>query len=163
MPTRRVTTARPLKQPAIRFGITNSDDFGRIAIYTSTYVHVLPRKIGPEVSFVRSDSRGISAVIENIAPITIKVVEAIARYAIDPYGEHLGIRVSKSDTKKFASKIVFYKKDNVRIEDVYGALANAMYTHVSYTITSYVQDERPSDREFRARFAPGFPFDYSFK
>jgi len=163
MPTKRVTAARRLNQPAIRFGITDADDYGRVAIYTSAHVHVLPRKIDPEVSFVQSDTRGISAVIENIAPITIKVVEAIAGYAVGPYSEHLRIRVSESDNPKFASKIVFYKENDARIEDIYKALADAMYTHVSYTITSYVKDERPSPAELRARFAPGFPFDYSTK
>lgn len=148
-------------EPKIRFGLTKPDTYGRVAIYTSVYVHVTPQRIGPEVSFVHSETRGIVAVMEDVAEITCKVVDAISPYAIDPYGPHIPIRVTESDIPGYASKIVFYLKRDEHLDDVYKALAKAMYTHVNATRTSLVEGERPSAKELRARFKQGFPFDYN--
>lgn len=161
MSPRRPVNTRTSDEPKLSFGLTKPDQYGRVAIYTSAHVHLYSPTVGPEMSFVRSDSRGIVAVIDKIPEITTKVVDAVSRYAIDPFGPHIAIRVAESDIPKYGSKIVFYVQDDVSIEEVYNALSDAMYTHVNFISTTYIQGERPSASELRARFAPGFPFDYS--
>ena len=161
MSPRRQTNIQTSTEPSVSFGLTKPDQYGRIAIYTSVHVHVPPRTVGPELTFVRSNGRGIVAVIDKIPEITAKVVDAVSEFAIDPDGPHLAVRVTESDIPKYASKIVFYKKSDASIEEVYNALCNALYTHVNYISSTYIPDERPSASELRARYAPGFPFDYS--
>ena len=161
MSLERTSTIQSSDKPLIQFGITAPDDHGRVAIYTSTYVHVTAQRIGPEVSFVQSDTRGIVAVIDGVADITTKVIEAVAHYAIDPYGPHIPIRLTESDIPGYASKIVFYIKPSEDVKDVCAALAKAMFTHVNDTCISLVEGERPSAKELRARFKSGFPYDYS--
>jgi hypothetical protein len=130
-------------------------------IYTSKPIHAYhTENDNNETTFLKTDRLGIFAIEGEVEQSTIDVVDSLSYYAVEPFGPYIGIRVSRSENPRFASKIVFYMKANARIEDILVDISGVMYAHFSAIASRYVLDEEPSTTEKRDRLDYDFPFRY---
>jgi hypothetical protein len=130
-------------------------------IYTSKPIHAYhTENDNNETTFLKTDRLGIFAIEGEVEQSTIDVVDSLSYYAVEPFGPYIGIRVSRSENPRYASKIVFYMKPNEEITEILFSISKAMYTHFSAIASRYVLDEQPSTTELRDRHDYDFPFDY---
>jgi hypothetical protein len=137
----------------VRIGVTHRDLFGRVAVYTTTPVHLsFPSNdrvnIDNETVFGYTPFIGIFANEGMADDLTYRLVRQLLARTTPASVRNIDIRISKSDKSGFASKIVLYINEDSTEEDICCDVATVLYNGYETIETVWIDDEHPSASEY---------------
>lgn len=140
-----------IHQP-VSFGVTlRNERSGRVEIHFTTPVHVkdvLGRSI--ETMFYNSPYVGVMSVGGDAGDVSIKVVETLAKFVIDPFDELKGIRLAESYMDDvYASCAVVRLHSSAQMFDMLEELGVAINGHYGTAAVTHIDSYGRESRQER--------------